>query len=190
MAERGEYDRYVERQKETYGILGTYEIEHALAHYSEKMVAAQQAVEQLNAMDELIELINGGGLPEGHKITTKTAYIGPVPGRSGFPEHGTLIYRPNVEGEWVLDGELVTSGGHKQFLGDSILKLPDNQLVVIDSEHQVGITPTDSIEIVDTINDDYKNTLGGSRLKRHEDALDYVNRAHDGAQVFVDCSYF
>lgn len=46
--------------------------------------------------------------------------------------------------------------------GDRITMIIDEEAVIVNLEHGVGITAGDDIDIIDLLNDPRKNTLGGS----------------------------
>jgi len=182
--------------------LDSSEFKHAFVSYPEMVVAVQKATELLRRVDEIIDLVNSGGLPPGYMIITKgdprtplwaipEGYIKEEAKRSPntYPEHVTMIYRPNEDGEYVLDGELATESSTQVFLGDRILKLESGQLVIINTEHNVGITPSGEVDIIDLINDRPYYTTGKEQEKRFAFFLDIIDGVKDGTKVHEDLSW-
>jgi hypothetical protein len=192
MVDRGEFESVQDQLKVGVG----YELRRAFANYPETVAAAKKAVELWQKIDEIIEFVNSGELPEGYMIATlgssevpewavKSSYIR---GLREFPKHGNFIYRPNEAGEYVLAGEIATGSSTQVFLGDRFLKI-DGQLVIVNSEHQVGMTPSKEVDIVDMVNDPFQGTSGGTHQERFDFFLGVIDEVRDGAQVHADLSW-
>ena len=137
----------------------------AFGKYPETVLAAREMARTMNALETFISTVNlVGGLPNGHMVMTETETrptVSMEPEKSrdnsrafGAPEHGSIIYRPNLDAQfssafYVPDGELVTWGAKRLFLGDRFQQT-DGQLILINSELEVGITVHGMVKMVKT----------------------------------------
>jgi len=123
-----------------------------LGRYATALAEFRQAEAQLQVANDFIERVNQG-LPEGFKVGTHTSFF---PIEQFGVEHTTgynKVYRPNEAGDYVVAGEVCTEGSKQTFLGDRILRTDEDELIVINTELQIGLSVKDKIFLVNTATD-------------------------------------
>lgn len=174
--------------------LKDYDLMTSFGRYAEVIAKAEKANELVEQIDAFIHYVNSGKLPEGHMIFSKQNSYTPlwaVPDETyrerltkekSLPEHADFVYRPNESGEYVLAGEITTDRDLGVFLGDRFLKI-DGNVIVINTDLQIGIVAGEEIDIVDIHNDPSERTLGGSHQTRFEYFKKRLDQVRDGAKI-------
>ena len=164
-----------------------YDTRRSLGSYALTKAAAEEAARVLAGADAAIERINRG-LPDGHMVVTQTSsnIVDRVPGAGGY----RAVYRPRGE-SFLYEpyGSLCTDGDAMTFLGDRIAVI-DGTLIVINDEHRFGLEASSEVYVVDTENDPWQQTTGGSHLERFAETMEIINRVLPGQQLLVDRSYY
>lgn len=166
--------------------------------YEQQRLAIEAGKAALDLVDTVIDSVNVGALGDSRMIRTSTSQFAPLwalpkHARARFsgpnerhPEHGTRIYRPDAVGAFVLDGELAVEGSPLYFLGDKLLKQPDNTIIVINSKEAVAIDVGEEFKIVETPVD----RIYGSVTARHRELMQLLDEVRDGQQKTVDNFYY
>jgi len=164
-----------------------YDTRRSLGSYALTKAAAEEAARVLADADAAIERINRG-LPEGHMVATQTSsnIVERAPGSGGYravyrPKGDSFLYEPY--------GSLCTDGDAMTFLGDRIAII-DGMLIVINDEHRIGLEASSEVYVVDTENDSWQRTTGGSHLERFAETIEIVSQVQPEQQLLVDRSYY
>lgn len=175
----------------------SFELSRAFANYPTTVENARRAANELARLHEIIEMINAGMLPKGRMVMTRSVSgmpvsltpakfleINPTP-----PFRGSIVYRPDENGEYRPDGEFATVGMSGIFLGDRLLVTEDDNLVVINSELGVGITTSREVTIVN-VSGEGAGEDGASLMRRYTHLMEMVDEVRDGKTEAFDCLYY
>lgn len=181
--------------------LADYDFMLSFGRYAEVVANAQKANQLVEQIDEFIDYVNSGQLPEGHMIFSRPNLDTPLwsvqngtfkerlTREKGLPEHADYVYRPDENGEYIFAGEIATGSGSQVFLGDRFLKI-DGTVIVVNTDLQVGMVAGEEIDVIDLQNDPTEHTMRGSYQKRFEDFKKLLDEVRDGAQIYSDQGYY
>lgn len=165
---------------------------HAFGDYRKTAELARSAMDTLKQIEVFIQLVNGGWLPRDQMVMTEIESLPSVSmqdernkeetRRAHYPEHGTIVYRPDPNKQfsrYIPDGELVTFGSRRTFLGDRF-EVVGGEMVLINTELQVGVN--------------VHGTIRAINKAQHEsdflDSMQYVEEARGGAQKVFDLARY
>lgn len=161
--------------------------EHVLGLYAKTLQDFHEAQAAIAKAQEAIERINQG-LPEGFKVGTYSAFST----NENYNEYNVggynKIYRQDAEGNYIVVGEVCTTGSMSGvFLGDRIVEI-DGELVVINDELQLGLSVKRAVFVIDAANDLARRPFGGSEVDKFENfLLPCIQRVPPGEKVAFDC---
>lgn len=188
MAGQGEQGERVVPKRGDEPLLGLdNEASRALVNYPATVEAVRKANELFRRLCEILDEVDRG-LPLGYMVMTysesRTPYSmvpeGHVEANPYEPLRGSLVYRPDENGTYIPDGEIVTSALREPFLGDRIMVTDDNIVVVINTELGVGLTASSEVAIVDML-DSRPPSQTALFMRQFATLMDKVDQVKDGA---------
>ncbi len=167
-----------------------FDITIGLARYAEVKQAAVDAALLVERCNEAIAAINEG-LPGGVKVVTETRAFDKVDKLGQLnDEPGSNIYVKTGELTYAKSGRIFTSGKTYPFLGDKLVPGENGELVVINTELGIGLAAQIGVYAIDTNNDPYENTLGGTHIERHEELVSLIKQVPQGEYKWFDLMYY